>query len=42
MKNNIMYYAFPTVEECENAAKEMKITKPPDIDGLSNEFYKKF
>ena len=34
--------AFPTIEECEIAVKEMKINKSPGIDGLSNEFYKKF
>ena len=42
MKNNIMYDTLPMVEECETAAKEMKINKSPDIDGLSNDFYKKF
>ena len=34
--------AFPTIEECEIAVKEMKTNKSPGIDGLSNEFYKKF
>ena len=42
MKNRLMCDAFPTIEECEIADKEMKTNESSGIDGLSNEFYKKF
>ena len=33
---------FPTIRECETAVNEMKTNKSPGIDGIPNEFYKKF
>ena len=33
---------FPTLKECETAVNEMKTNKSPGIDGIPNEFYKKF
>ena len=33
---------FPTIHECETAVNEMKTNKSPGIDGIPNEFYKKF
>ena len=34
--------ALQTIDSEEIAVKELTITKSPGIDGLSNEFYKKF
>jgi hypothetical protein len=33
---------FPTINECENAIKQMKNNKSPGTDGLPVEFYKIF
>ena len=33
---------FPTIHECETEVNEMKTNKSPGIDGIPDEFYKKF
>jgi hypothetical protein len=33
---------FPSLEECTEAVQALKLNKAPELDGLTNEFYKVF
>ena len=33
---------FPTLDECSDAVKAMKLNKSPGLDGLTTEFYQMF
>ena len=33
---------FPSLEECTDAVMNLKASKSPGLDGLTNEFYKTF